>query len=50
MAFCSGDSVYLVADAGTMSWSGGVGSKNSNDILFRVSIATGEITQIYNWE
>ncbi len=50
LAFCSGDSVYLVADAGTMSWSGGVGSKNSNDILFRVSIATGEITQIYNWE
>ena len=48
LAFCSGSDIYFVADAGTMSWSGSVGTKNSYYILCCVNIDSGEITQIYN--
>ena len=50
LSFFSGDDIYFIVDATTMTGEAGVGfAHHSSLILCCVNIGSGEITQIYNW-
>ena len=50
LSFISGNDIYFIVDASTMTGEAGIGFAHHRSlILYCVNIETGEITQIYNW-
>ncbi len=50
LLFCDRENLYFNMDAGRMSEKNGVSGKEQNNVLCRVNIDTGQITEIYSWQ